>query len=565
MAEDITKSSPTPIGDAHAPTQEEEDLIDDDLYNQILAEEDTAATSDDTQQSQQEDSTTNSLYDYQEGFSSGVHNKSLIEIISLLFQTDYPPPPLQFQTGDDQLIWIAFPTQRQLVQALTCMKCLHLFTLLMKNMTQREEFRNELLNVLNSPQIKQPFLKDFQRKHVDIIMHDMTQQVLLRPLQALSAYDDEQKPTHFFSLGDRILDELFQTTHTRGIPLRETSGGFVIEMSGVAGSGKTQLCLQLCLQCVMEERFGGLNARALYLHSERYPSERLNELIRARVRQYGEYCRQEGVDAALLLDEDYFLNRFLQKPIESTQELHSILCEPIDLVNNVTLLENEIDKKGIRLIVLDSIGMLYRGSHADKNSVLDRSNLLFTQVQQMKYLATKYKLLFIILNQVSSVFDEDDESKYRYYQSHMNEVLNYEDGIGSYIYNRGSAGGGHIYEDDAMDEVGDISQVRSYYRSTPSEKVKPTLGLLWSSLIDIRMFITKLNSRNIVIPSHHTTQQEKKVCRRENEVIYLRDYEKERPEFENLENSRQLHVIFSPFSATTSRSFIIDSFGVKGV
>ncbi len=61
--------------------------------------------------------------------------------------------------------------------------------------------------------------------------------------------------------------------------------GKLTEVCGAAGLGKTQLCMQLCVNVQIPERFGGLGAKAIYIDTEgSFVSSRLVEIANATMR-----------------------------------------------------------------------------------------------------------------------------------------------------------------------------------------------------------------------------------------------------------------------------------------
>lgn len=64
------------------------------------------------------------------------------------------------------------------------------------------------------------------------------------------------------------------------ITLNGLSTQGITELSGEAGSGKTQLCLQLSLTVQLPQRLGGLEKGTVFICTESvFPSKRLNEMI----------------------------------------------------------------------------------------------------------------------------------------------------------------------------------------------------------------------------------------------------------------------------------------------
>jgi len=84
---------------------------------------------------------------------------------------------------------------------------------------------------------------------------------LLYPIRGKSVSEMLQDPfyTNKLSLGCPIIDQLFKG----GLPRRG-----IIEITGEAGSGKSNFCLQACLQTQLKEQNGGWNGGALYISTE---------------------------------------------------------------------------------------------------------------------------------------------------------------------------------------------------------------------------------------------------------------------------------------------------------
>ena len=62
-----------------------------------------------------------------------------------------------------------------------------------------------------------------------------------------------------------------------GIPL-----GKITEICGVAGVGKTQICMQMCVNVQIPEKYGGLGGKAIYVDTEgSFISKRVVEIANA--------------------------------------------------------------------------------------------------------------------------------------------------------------------------------------------------------------------------------------------------------------------------------------------
>jgi DNA-repair protein XRCC3 len=112
-------------------------------------------------------------------------------------------------------------------------------------------------------------------------------------LAELAARVDAEDPTApgRLSVGDFVLDRFLR-------------GGLLVpgvtELSGESATGKTQLCLQLCLAVQLPPAYGGLAAGALYVSTEdAFPMPRLHHMLAAFAQ------RHDVAERATLTDRIY--------------------------------------------------------------------------------------------------------------------------------------------------------------------------------------------------------------------------------------------------------------------
>jgi len=115
------------------------------------------------------------------------------------------------------------------------------------------------------------------------------------PVSALEMARQRQR----LSLGDYGLDGfLGGGLLTRGL----------IEISGESATGKTQLCIQLCLSVQLPVEFGGLGGAAVYVSTEGAFATRRLQQIQAAFQQRYDFLNMDMMDAvyvehALTLDD----------------------------------------------------------------------------------------------------------------------------------------------------------------------------------------------------------------------------------------------------------------------
>ncbi|KAK8814178.1 hypothetical protein WA158_008040 [Blastocystis sp. Blastoise] len=207
----------------------------------------------------------------------------------------------------------------------------------------------------------------------------MTEDEILSRCKTVKELLDE-KPNHCLSLGCPELDKLLGG----GIQRNK-----ITEITGESSAGKTQLTLQLCLQCLLSEQKGGLNGIPIYLSSEGiFPSDRLAEMANEFIMENKEFTNSNVTDNILV------------KRINSFDQL-------ISSINSIPPL---LEKKPVRLVILDSLTALFRGEEMYKNASKQKQQALIQLFTLLRSYCQQYDLTFIIINQVSNVFTTDSSS-----------------------------------------------------------------------------------------------------------------------------------------------------------
>ncbi|XP_011871872.1 PREDICTED: DNA repair protein XRCC3-like [Vollenhovia emeryi] len=159
-----------------------------------------------------------------------------------------------------------------------------------------------------------------------------------------------------------------------GVPCRG-----VTQIYGAAGTGKTQLALQLCLAVQLPTTAGGLGAGAIYICTETtFPSRRLQQLLR----------NSELVKAHSVNGDVIFVDH-----VTTTEEL--VLC----LRRKVPALMNA---HKIGLLIIDSIAAPYRVEDW-QDQLHGKSKRLIGR--QLHELCKNDDLCVICINQVSAVIN----------------------------------------------------------------------------------------------------------------------------------------------------------------
>ena len=197
---------------------------------------------------------------------------------------------------------------------------------------------------------------------------------------------------HFLSFGCATLDAAL-----RGVPRNS-----ITELCGVAGSGKTQLALQLLLRAQLPESVGGLGGKAFFLSCGEgpFPSQRLRQLAQALVAR-----------ADVPYSEQQLLERVYVETVDTFERMRVVLRDALP----------ELLRQGdVRLVVIDSVAALTRGDGVDGEFSGDhgargagasagagsraRADALFALAAELKRAARAHDTTFVVTNHVTADF-----------------------------------------------------------------------------------------------------------------------------------------------------------------
>jgi len=165
--------------------------------------------------------------------------------------------------------------------------------------------------------------------------------------------------------GSRALDELL-------------GGGLetqtITEFYGEYGSGKSQICHQLCVNVQLPPERGGLNGGALYIDTENtFRTERIVQMAQ----NVG--LDPEGVVKNIIVAEAY------------TSDHQMFLLENSDSI---------IKENNIRLIVVDSLTSHFRSEYLGREMLAERQQKLNKHMHKLIRLARAFNAAAVVTNQV---------------------------------------------------------------------------------------------------------------------------------------------------------------------
>ena len=166
------------------------------------------------------------------------------------------------------------------------------------------------------------------------------------PPQAVTADTLLRHPAHVrkLSCGSKDIDDCLNG----GV-----DGHGITEIAGEAGTGKTQLALQLLLQVQLPAEHGGLGGGSIYLHSDASSVQPAMQRLRSLAEAFERRHHTLGATTSRLMANVHVVQ------IDSNVELESMLKDVVPA---------QLQSHSVRLIVLDSVAALFRTHGEDGTS-----------------------------------------------------------------------------------------------------------------------------------------------------------------------------------------------------
>jgi DNA repair protein RadA len=150
----------------------------------------------------------------------------------------------------------------------------------------------------------------------------------------------------------------------------------ITEFYGEYGSGKSQICHQLCVNAQLPPEQGGLGGSALYIDTENtFRTERIFQM-----------AKNLGLDPQEVIKNIIFAEAF-------TSEHQMFLLENADKV---------IKENGIRLIIVDSLTSHFRSEYLGREMLQERQQKLNKHLHRLIRLARAFNAVAVVTNQVMS-------------------------------------------------------------------------------------------------------------------------------------------------------------------
>ncbi|KAH9898791.1 DNA repair protein RAD57 [Xylariomycetidae sp. FL2044] len=200
------------------------------------------------------------------------------------------------------------------------------------------------------------------------------------------------------------LDPLLDAALGGGIPV-----GYVTEITGESGAGKTQLLLTLLLSSQLSPAQGGLGRPSLYVSTEApLSTRRLAQILTSHPRLNGALEDDDDDDEC----ERPTLDGVLSTVTPDLESQDHILSYQVPV---------EVARRGVGLVVVDSVAANYRAefestttrhSQGQGNGMARRGAELARLGRLLHDLARTYDLAVVVANQVADRFTREESSNY---------------------------------------------------------------------------------------------------------------------------------------------------------
>lgn len=150
----------------------------------------------------------------------------------------------------------------------------------------------------------------------------------------------------------------------------------ITEFFGAYGSGKSQLCHQLCVNVQLPYERGGLEGAALYIDTEHtFSPERIVQMAKFR-----------GLDPEQTVKRIIYAEAF-------NSDHQMLLLERCDRI---------IKENNVKLIIVDSLTAHFRSEYLGREMLAERQQKLNKHMHRLFRLARVFNLVAVVTNQVMS-------------------------------------------------------------------------------------------------------------------------------------------------------------------
>nr|XP_031863658.1 uncharacterized protein CI109_000910 [Kwoniella shandongensis]KAA5530730.1 hypothetical protein CI109_000910 [Kwoniella shandongensis] len=363
--------------------------------------------------------------------------------------------------------------------------------------------------------------------------------------------------------------------------------GCLYEITGESAAGKSHLALTLALSSQLPSLTSSPGGSLILTSERELSTDRLVQLAKSLLATHEPVPIPTAADADVVgYAEEQRVNRRVKGLLDNVLTNRVGDVDALEHALNYAIpamLEKRSSSsstvKPIRLIVLDSITALFRGgsNNDDKPtapsslSLTERSKRLCSVADQLKLLAVKFDLVILVINQVSDVFTRQGQGR----QSTPTPTSSIPMPSSSFTQTQPFVG----YSTTATEMERDppmiySSQARWFSGQSDNLNKEASLGIVWANAINVRIMLSRTGRRRLLHqddlrPSTSTKKRKRGViapspmpsATQEGVTLGLG------VEVDDIKPTliRKMHVVFSPFSPSSTIDYAITPSGVHSL
>ncbi|CAH1128017.1 unnamed protein product [Ceutorhynchus assimilis] len=155
----------------------------------------------------------------------------------------------------------------------------------------------------------------------------------------------------------------------------------ITELAGFPGTGKTQICFQLCIATQLPKSLGGLEGKVIYINTNKnFSSNRVRELTRNFIKQISKVSKNN-------LSEEEILKNIL---VFNNPNVFEIFA-------TVKYLKVFLKDKMVKLLIIDSIASPLRDIELS-----ERTYLTYQLLEELQELATAFDFAIVVTNEFTT-------------------------------------------------------------------------------------------------------------------------------------------------------------------
>ncbi|KAL1512510.1 hypothetical protein ABEB36_002092 [Hypothenemus hampei] len=190
-------------------------------------------------------------------------------------------------------------------------------------------------------------------------------------ITGLELLEEELSNTYLLSLN----------THLDAVLTNEISPGRIVELAGIPGTGKTQICFQLCVTAQLPTKIGGCAGQVIYLNTNKnFSVSQIRKITNNLLKHITTIAND---DLSLPTEEEILKNIFVFN-VNNVAEMFAALL----------IFEEFLNNKKVKLVIIDNITSPLNNIE----NQMERKTVIHRFIDDLQSLSRKFHFAVIITN-----------------------------------------------------------------------------------------------------------------------------------------------------------------------